>query len=71
MESLGGSIFLVFVGNPHPLIYILDENLVWKFSFPTHPRNYIPKNKQNPHNPQKLAPMKLNDSTEYAHMYTL
>lgn len=29
----------------------------------THPRNYIPMNQQRHHNPRKLAPIKLNDST--------
>lgn len=60
---------MVFTGSPRPQIYILHINkfrmshlsyLNWKS---THPQNYIFTNKQKTHNPQKLAPMKLNDST--------
>lgn len=31
----GGSIFVVFMGNPHPRIYILNKTNNGRFSFPT------------------------------------
>lgn len=59
---------MVFAGSPRPQIYILHINKFrmshlsyWNWKS-THPQNYIFTNKQKTHNPQKLAPMKLNDS---------
>lgn len=57
--------------SPPPQIYILHKINLESVGFltknwkPTHPRSFIPTNKQKAHNrnPWKLAPMNFNDST--------
>lgn len=57
-----------FVSSPPERIYTLDENkfrenylYYWNWK-PTHPRNQVPTNMQNTHDPRKLAPSNLNDT---------
>lgn len=61
----GGSIFVLFIDSPPPQISTKTYfEIVFLLKLkPMHSENYIPTNKQTTHDPLKLTPTILNDST--------
>lgn len=73
IKVCGGSIFVVFERSPIPRIYIIHEKQILKrlvfllklkieASTKWHPHEY---KQTNTHNPRKLVPINLNDSTVF------